>query len=128
MSVPAGSIRCMQYPFVTRRVERVHRCPKNSTHCYRRSGVQFIREATPARTHGQAAVWVALITSVGLLLDSDLHSPGSRAMRSLWDAVNSVGSLLHADALPNYLRLPGLILAGGGLLALARRGRRQLVA
>ena len=29
-------------------------------------------------------------------------------MRSLWDAVNSVGSLLHADALPNYLRLPGL--------------------
>ena len=36
-----------------------------------------------ARTYGQAAVWVALITSVGLLLDSDLHSPGSRAMRSL---------------------------------------------
>src|SRR5262249_39786468 len=47
---------------------------------------------------------------------------------AFWGAVNSVGSLFHADALPNYLRLPGLILAGGGLLALARRRRRQLVA
>src|SRR5262249_54882100 len=35
MSVPAGSIRCLQYPFVTRRVECVHRCPKNCTHCHR---------------------------------------------------------------------------------------------
>src|SRR5262249_23138911 len=34
---PAGSIRCLQYPFVTRRVECVHRCPKNYTHCHRRS-------------------------------------------------------------------------------------------
>src|SRR5262249_49007758 len=29
-------------------------CPKNRTHCYRRSGVQLKREATPARTHGNA--------------------------------------------------------------------------
>jgi len=28
MSVPAGSIRCLQYPFVTRRVECVHRFQK----------------------------------------------------------------------------------------------------
>ena len=31
MSVPAGPIRCLQCPFVTRSVECVHRCPKNST-------------------------------------------------------------------------------------------------
>src|SRR5262249_51340957 len=54
--------------------------------------------------------------------------PDHERCAAFWDAVNSVGSLLHADALPNYLRLPGLILAGGGLLALARRRRRQLVA
>src|SRR5262245_32005521 len=35
-------------------------CPKNCTHCYRRSGIQFNREATPARTHGEAAGWVPL--------------------------------------------------------------------
>jgi len=52
------------------------RCPKNCTHCYRRSGVQFKREATPARTYGQAAVWVAIILLSDGFLDADLHSPG----------------------------------------------------
>ena len=33
-------------------------CPKVTRYC-RRSGVQFKVEATPYRTHGQAAVWAA---------------------------------------------------------------------
>src|SRR5262249_1597499 len=57
-----------------------------------------------------------------------LIRPDNERCAAFWGAVNSVGSLFHADALPNYLRLPGLILAAGGLLALARRRRRQLVA
>src|SRR5262249_6361802 len=36
------------------------RCSKKSTRHCRRSGVQFKVEATPARTHGQAAVWSCL--------------------------------------------------------------------
>src|SRR5215469_14914032 len=47
-----ASIRCLQYPFVTGRVERVHRCPKNSTHCHRRIRRIINPEATPAWTHG----------------------------------------------------------------------------
>src|SRR5215475_4517596 len=38
-------------------------CPKNCTHCYRRSGVQFQTRGHPARTHGQAAVEVRLTLS-----------------------------------------------------------------
>src|SRR5215467_15952032 len=47
-----ASIRCLQCPFVTGRVERVHRCPKNSTHCHRRIRRIINPEATPAWTHG----------------------------------------------------------------------------
>jgi len=42
-------------------------------HC-RRSGVHFELEATPARTHGQAAVWVAA-NSVGSLRTPTLIRP-----------------------------------------------------
>jgi len=119
MSVPAGSIRCLQYPFVTRRVERVHRCPKNCTHCYRRSGVQFktrghaCADPRPSRRLGRAYHFCRIAFR--------LRPPFAR---------------ITSDAQPFGMRLtqsdrfytPTLILAGGGLLALARRRRRQLVA
>jgi hypothetical protein len=44
------------------------------TNCYRRSGVQFKVKATPARTHGQAAVWGA-VNSVGSLCTPTLIRP-----------------------------------------------------
>jgi hypothetical protein len=36
---------------------------------------QELGDATPARTHGQAAVWIAA-NSVGSLLHADAHPPG----------------------------------------------------
>jgi hypothetical protein len=56
------------------RPETPLRLSKNCSRQYHPLGVQFKVEATPALTHGQAAVWAA--DFVGSLLDADAHPFG----------------------------------------------------
>src|SRR5262245_4549362 len=79
---------------------------KNCTRFCRRSGVQFKVEATPAQTHGQAAIWVAA-NFVGSLRRPTLIRPDNE--REGWDmsfiplkARLQIGALTFVAAAPLF--------------------------
>jgi hypothetical protein len=74
-------------------------CPKKCTHRYRRSGDKFKLEATPARTHGPAAVWVAA-NSVGSLCTPTLICPDNERVGWAMSHKLALTIPLHWRAMP----------------------------